>query len=130
MGVEPVRRLFDVDEYHRMAEAGILTRDDRVELIDGEIVLMTPIGAPHVRCVMFLNDVFVRRLEGRAQPDVVLLRPPLARYGKLIPATADALLVVEVAGDDQRHRGGTAQHRLSGDPDARRVNPFPACGHR
>jgi Uma2 family endonuclease len=66
MTVELARRLFTVDEYHRMAEVGILTRRDRVELIDGEIVEMSPIGPPHVRCVMYLNAVFVRRLEGRA----------------------------------------------------------------
>lgn len=62
-GIE--RRLFDVDEYHRMAEVGILTDEDRVELIDGEILEMSPIGARHVRCVMFLTEAFVRRLEGR-----------------------------------------------------------------
>jgi Uma2 family endonuclease len=117
MSVELTRRLFDVDEYHRMAEVGILTEDDRVELIDGEIVEMTPIGAPHARCVMFLNDAFVRRLEGRAvvspqnslrlhrrtepQPDIILLRPPLARYAQHIPGPADALLVVEVADTSQ-----------------------------
>lgn len=49
MAVELTRRLFDVDEYHPMAEVGILTDEDRVELIDGEIVQMTPIGAPHMR---------------------------------------------------------------------------------
>ncbi len=119
MGVELTRRLFDVDEYHRMAEVGILTDEDRVELIDGDIVEMTPIGAPHARCVMFLTDVFVRRLEGRAvvspqnsvrlhrrtepQPDIILLRPPLARYAKTIPGPGDALLVVEVA-DTSQHR--------------------------
>jgi Uma2 family endonuclease len=90
-----------------------------VELIDGEIVEMSPIGPPHVRCVMYLNEVFVRRLEGRAlvspqnslrlsrwsepEPDLVLLRLPLARYGKTIPAHGDALLVVEVA-DTSQHR--------------------------
>jgi hypothetical protein len=72
-----------------MGEVGILTRADRVELIDGEIVEMTPIGAPYARCVMFLNDAFVRHLAGRAvvspqnslrlgehlepQPDLILL---------------------------------------------------------
>jgi len=55
MTVELARRLFTVDEYHRMAEVGILTRRDRVELIDGEIVEMSPIGPPHVRCVMYLG---------------------------------------------------------------------------
>ncbi len=119
MSVELKRRRFTVDEYHRMGEVGILTDADRVELIDGEIVEMTPIGAPHARCVMFLNDVFVRHLAGRAvvspqnslrlgvhlepQPDIILLRPPLARYAKLIPGPQDTLLVVEVA--------ETSQHR-------------------
>lgn len=69
MAVELKRRLFDVDEYHRMAEAGILTEDDRVELIDGEIVEMSPIGAPHARCVMFLNEVCcARRSPGTRGP--------------------------------------------------------------
>jgi len=117
MGAELKRRLFDVDEYHRMGEVGILSEDDRVELIDGEIVVMSPIGPAHGRCVMFLNDVFVRRLEGRAvvspqlsirlnrrsepQPDIILLRPPLARYARAIPGPGDALLVVEVAETSQ-----------------------------
>jgi Uma2 family endonuclease len=119
MGDELKRRRFDVDEYHRMAQVGILTREDRVELIDGDIVEMTPIGPPQLRCVMFLTEAFVRRLEGRAvvspqgslrlhrrtepEPDIALLRPPLARYGKTIPGPSDALLVVEVA-DTSQHR--------------------------
>jgi Uma2 family endonuclease len=119
MSVTLTRRRFTVDEYHRMAEVGILTRADRVELIDGEIVEMSPIGASHARCVMFLTDAFVRHLAGRAvvsprnslrlgehlepQPDLILLRPPLARYHERIPGAADALLVVEVA-DTSQHR--------------------------
>jgi len=66
MAVELKRRRFTVDEYHRMGDVGILSDGDRVELIDGDIVEMSPIGGPHHRCVMFLNDVFVRRLHGRA----------------------------------------------------------------
>ena len=42
------RRLLTVEEYHRMGEAGILTEDDRVELIEGELVAMAPIGSEHV----------------------------------------------------------------------------------
>lgn len=119
MAVGLPRRLFDVDEYHRMAEVGILTRADRVELIDGEIVMMTPIGPSHARCVMFLTEVFVRLLVGRAvvspqnsvrlhrrtepQPDIILLRPPLAKYAKRIPGPGDTLLVVEVAYSSQYH---------------------------
>jgi Uma2 family endonuclease len=117
MAIELTRRLFDVDEYHRMAEVGILTDEDRVELIDGEIVEMTPLAPPHMRCVTFLTEVFVRRLEGRAvvstqnsvrlhrrtepEPDVALLRPPLARYGEAIPRPDDVFLLIEVADTSQ-----------------------------
>jgi Uma2 family endonuclease len=117
MALELTRRRFSVDDYYRMAETGILKPGERVELIDGDVVEMTPSGGPHARCVMYLNEVFVRRLEGRAvvspqislrlgrwsvpEPDIALLRPPLARYGKAIPSNADALLVVEVADTSQ-----------------------------
>jgi Uma2 family endonuclease len=132
MDDELKRRLFDVDEYHRMAEVGILTREDRVELIDGEILEMIPIAPPHVRCVMFLNDVFVRRLHGRAivspqnsvrlhrrtepEPDIALLRPPLARYGRAIPVPGDVFLVVEVA-DTSQHRDRVVKLPLRRGPD-------------
>ena len=43
-----LRRLLTVDEHHRMGEAGILTEDDRVELIEGELVAMAPIGSEHI----------------------------------------------------------------------------------
>ena len=119
MAVTLKRRRFTVDEYHRMAEVRILAPGERVELIDGQILEMTPIGARHIRCVIFLTEAFVRRLDGRAlvssqnalrlnqwsepEPDLVLLRPPLARYGKDVPTPAHALLVVEVA-DSSHHR--------------------------
>ncbi|MDQ6909515.1 MAG: Uma2 family endonuclease [Actinomycetota bacterium] len=51
MVLRPVAYRFSVEEYHRMGEAGILGPDDRVELLDGEVVQMTPFGTPHAACV-------------------------------------------------------------------------------
>jgi Uma2 family endonuclease len=129
MNVELKRRRFTVDEYHRMGEVGILTSDDRVELIDGEIIEMTAMDAPHFRCVMFLNETFVKRLAGRAivapqlplrltnwtepEPDVVLLRPPLDRYGKTIAISEDALLAVEVSDTTLRYDRGVKLPRYA-----------------
>ena len=56
------RRRFTVEEYHKMAEAGILHEDDRVELIEGDVVEMTPIGSRHMRCVNELNWLSSRGL--------------------------------------------------------------------
>ncbi len=113
MAVEILRRRFTVVEYHRMGEAGILREDDRVELIDGEIVQMTPIGSRHAACVKRLNQLFARAVgdqavvsvqdpiaippESEPQPDLALLRPRADFYASGHPGPADVLLVVEVA---------------------------------
>jgi hypothetical protein len=113
MAVAARTRRFSVAEYHRMAEAGILGADDRVELIEGVIVEMTPISARHAVCVHRLNQVLNRLVSDRAivgvqrpislgpdsepQPDVVLCCPPLTRYTESHPGAPDLLLVVEVA---------------------------------
>jgi Uma2 family endonuclease len=60
------RRRFNVEDYYRMAEAGILGEDDRVELIEGEIVEMPPIGSPHGGGVKALNRLFSRLVGDRA----------------------------------------------------------------
>src|SRR5947207_15754445 len=89
--IERERRRFTIEEYERMAETGILTRDDRVELIEGEIVEMSPIGDPHAAFVANLNHLLVPAVGDRAlvwpqgpvrvpprskpQPDFALLRP-------------------------------------------------------
>jgi Uma2 family endonuclease len=51
MQVDVEKRLFTVEEYSRMAEAGILAEDDRVELINGEIIQMSPVGSKHAECL-------------------------------------------------------------------------------
>jgi Uma2 family endonuclease len=111
--VEVPRRLFSVEEYHRMAEAGILREKERVELIEGEIIQMAPIGTRHFGCVISVNRLFVARLGDRAvvspqgpvviaprsepQPDLALLRPRAVPYSRGLPTPEDVLLAVEVA---------------------------------
>ena len=112
MHVQMPTRRFTVEEYQRMAEAGILGEDDRVELLDGRIVEMMPIGEPHAACVRRLTNLLAERARGRAivdvqdpvyldrwslpQPDVTLLRPRSDFYTSH-PRPEDLLLVVEVA---------------------------------
>lgn len=54
----PARRRFTVDEYHRISQAGIFAEDDRVELIDGEIIEMSPIDDAHAASVKRCNRTF------------------------------------------------------------------------
>ncbi len=111
MAAEPIRRLFTVDDYYQMGEAGILTAQDRVELIEGEIIEMPPIGGPHASHVLRLNHLFMNalgdvalvnvqnplRLSRRSEPvpDLVLLRPRADFYLEH-PTPRDVFLVVEV----------------------------------
>lgn len=113
MSVQIAKRPFTADEYERMAEAGILTEDDRVELLGGEILEMSPIDHPHAGCVNRLNQLFNSRAAGayvvsvqnpvrlddysEPEPDVALLRPRADFYSNAHPTPADVLLVVEVA---------------------------------
>ena len=110
------RHRFTLDAYHRMVETGILTEDDPVELIHGELVEMAPIGVRHAHCVDQLSDLFAPlRSEARLrvqnpvtlergsepEPDFVLARPRARRYGDRHPGASDVLLVVEVAETSQ-----------------------------
>lgn len=111
MAVARIRYPFTVDDYHRMVAAGILTEDDRVELIEGDIVAMSPIGGLHANCVDVLtqlavplagNGVRLRvqnavRLsdDTEVQPDISIVRERV--YGRDLPAAVDVLLLIEVA---------------------------------
>jgi Uma2 family endonuclease len=111
---QPARHRFDVDAYYKMAEAGILNRDDRVELIDGEIIDQEPITSAHAAIGRRLLRLFAQaaadgivlisarnplRLDAfdEPEPDLMLLRPRADDYGASHPGAADVLLLVEVS---------------------------------
>ena len=111
--VGAARRLFTRAEYHRMAEIGILGEDDRVELIRGEIVEMSPIGRRHVAFVNNLNQLLAVRLAGHAfvsvqnpvvladdtepQPDLAVIRHRPVPYKEREIYPDDVRLLIEVA---------------------------------
>ena len=113
MSSQLAKRYFSVTEYYRMAEAGILTEADRVELIEGEIIKMSPIGSLHAACVKRLNKLLQRqcgdavvvsvqdpvRLNdfSEPEPDIALLRARADLYAQSHPTPADVLLIIEVA---------------------------------
>ena len=117
--VEVSRRLFTREEYHRMGEVGILTERDRVELIRGEIVEMSPIGRRHRAFTDNLNALITPLVSGRAipsvtnpvalsddtepQPDFQLLRRRSVAYKDRDAWAEDALLVIEVADSSLRY---------------------------
>lgn len=110
---QPVtRHRFTVEEYHKMGETGIFHEDDRVELVEGEIVEMAPIGARHAETVNTLNELLaelrgttgytisvqnpiVLGAHDEPQPDLALLRADRDRTR--LPHPGDVLLVVEVS---------------------------------
>ena len=113
MAVAPRVRRFTVDEYERMLDAGVLAPDVHVELIEGEVVDMAPIGDPHASVVDRLNKFLVSRvgdhaivrvqshvtfrpLKSRPQPDLALLRPNPGFYQLSAPTARDIFLVIEV----------------------------------
>ncbi len=103
---------FSVEEYHKLGEAGIFHEDDRVELLNGDIVIMAPIGIRHIKSVRRLNKVLQKRfgdlcivdvqnpvmIDGHSepQPDILLLRAE-ADTRETSPLPEDVLLLVEVA---------------------------------
>jgi Uma2 family endonuclease len=106
-------RPLTVADYHKMGEAGIFGEYERVELIEGQFVAMSPIGSPHIAAVNELNCASASAVEDRAvisirnpvrlndrtepEPDVVVLRLRDDRYRQALPGPEDVLLIIEVA---------------------------------
>lgn len=102
-----------VEDFHRLGEAGVLYEDDRVELIEGDLIAMAPIGSRHAACVRRLTDIFYAQAQNKVQvsvqspirlglhsepqPDLALVEPRADHYARAHPAAGEVLLVVEVA---------------------------------
>jgi Uma2 family endonuclease len=115
----PRRHRITVDEYYRMAEVGLLAPDARVELIEGEIIDMPPIGPDHGSVVDRLTHLLVHAVGDRAivrvqgavrlsrasepQPDVALLAPRKDYYRAGQPSGADTFLLIEVSDSTLRY---------------------------
>lgn len=119
---EPIaltRRRFTTSEYQRMVEVGVFTESERVELIWGEIVEMSPINVAHVNCVNRLTAILSTKLAALAivsiqnpiqiddfsipQPDVALWKPSPAAYLDRLAGSTDILLIIEVADSSLDH---------------------------
>ena len=107
------RRLLTLDEYHTIGAAGVLKEDDRIELIEGEMIEMAPIGSRHLAKVNRLARLLSQCVGNQAiisvqnpialpphnepQPDLALLKPRADDYEGKLPGADDILLVIEVA---------------------------------
>ena len=107
------RHKLSVEQFHEMGRAGILDANSRVELIEGELIDMAPIGSLHASVVAVLSMLFVRQVgdaalvwtrnpisvppDSEPQPDISLLRPSRDGYRSSLPTADDVLLLVEVA---------------------------------
>ena len=113
MDTQVLKRAFSVGEFHRMAEAGVFGENDRLELLAGEIVRMTPIGSHHAGCVNRLTRLLTAALASDAvvavqnpvvcsdrtelQPDLAILKPRPDFYSQAHPQPHDVVVVFEVA---------------------------------
>lgn len=113
MSVQLARRPFTASEYHRLIEYGILTEDDRVELLNGEVIEMAPIGPRHAACVKRLAELLSAKVKKTAiigvqdpiqlddyfepEPDITILKRRADFYVEGHPSPADVLIAIEVA---------------------------------
>ncbi len=109
----PTRYKLSVDDYHKLGEAGILNEDSRVELIEGELIEMAPIGGPHMNILNRLNRLLVLAVGdlgvvsiqnpvtlppiSEPQPDISILKPGADRLDAGVPLPGNVLLIIEVA---------------------------------
>lgn len=123
MTTDVARRLFTVEEYHRMAETGILHEDDRIELIHGEIIRMSPIGNFHAAIVSRINMLLVPRLaletiisvqnpvkiddHSEPEPDIMVLPFRDDYYAESGVTPQDVLLLIEVSDSTPRYDRNT-----------------------
>lgn len=119
MTANVLKRLFTVEQYHRMIEAGILQEGDRVELIRGEIVEMASIGAKHAGEINRLTRLFYKKFDDQVlvapqnpvevdeysepQPDIAVLRPRDDFYTSSHPTPNDVFLLIEVSDSTIRY---------------------------
>ena len=113
MPVQAPRHLFTVREFDGMVRSGVFHEDDRVELLAGEVIEMTPIGSPHAGCVNALTNRLTAQLGSKAivsvqnpvvlddysepQPDLLVLQPRADFYRSAHPRPADVWLLIEVS---------------------------------
>lgn len=111
--IAPTKHRFTVADYYRMAETGVLPPDARVELLDGEIIDMSPIGPFHGGVTTYLTELFAAASKGRwqtrvqnslrlddrsePQPDLVLAHADPDYYRKRHPKPEDVFLLIEVS---------------------------------
>ena len=107
------RHKLSAEDYHQMGRAGILAENSRVELVEGELIDMAPIGSLHASVVTTLSMFFARQVgelaivstqnpislppDSEPQPDIMLLKPQPDRYRNALPTAADVMLLIEVA---------------------------------
>lgn len=139
----PTRRRFTVEEFYAMAEAGILDEEERVELLNGEVFVMAPMGAAHADITDLFDDFFKSSLRGHARvrvqgplriddttllfPDLAVLRPRMD-YRHRLPEPEDVLLVMEVSDSSIRRdrEAELSRYAAAGIPEVWIAN-VPAC---
>jgi Uma2 family endonuclease len=145
----PTRYKLSVEDYHKLGTAGVLTEDSRVELIEGELIEMAPIGPEHASVVDTLVGLLAPQAgnefrlstqnpltlmpRSEPQPDLMLLKPRADRYASSLPSAADVLVVIEVSDKTLEYDRGPklslyAQHGIPEywivDVQAKRIEVF------